>query len=38
MNYSDLLVLKDEALTKISDETFCAKFVDDAAYGEIFFF
>jgi len=37
MNYSDLLVLKDEALTKISDETFCAKFVDDAAYGEIFF-
>jgi hypothetical protein len=37
MNYSDLVVLKDDALAKISDENFCAKFFDEFAPGEVFF-
>jgi hypothetical protein len=37
MNYSDLVVLKDDALAKVSDEDFCAKFFDEFAPGEVFF-
>lgn len=37
MDCSDLLALKDEALSKISDENFCAIFFDDSIRGEVFY-
>ncbi|MCK8669440.1 hypothetical protein M1M11_31640 [Pseudomonas azerbaijanoccidens] len=37
MSCSDLLALKDEALSKISDENFCANFFDDSIRGEVFY-
>jgi hypothetical protein len=37
MNYSDLVVFKDDALAKISDENFCAKFFEEFAPEEVFF-
>jgi hypothetical protein len=37
MDYSDLVVLKNDALAKVGDENFCAKFFDEFAPGEVFF-
>lgn len=37
MSYSDLRSLKDEILAKLNDQDFCARFVGDVDYDEVFY-
>lgn len=37
MSYSDLQSLKDEVLAKLNDQDFCARFIDDVDYDEVFY-
>ncbi|MGF6110219.1 hypothetical protein [Pseudomonas frederiksbergensis] len=37
MSYSDLQSLKDEVLAKLNDQDFCARFVEDVDYDEVFY-